>query len=87
MLIQALQGSSLQITLVGYASAVGAPAYNEKLKMRRVKSVKAFLADVLRLDPSSISTEIAGEVADLKENNYLNRKVLVKYSEKLTTSK
>lgn len=79
ILTSALKEDFDQVTLVGYASNEGSRTYNDQLKMRRVNRVKDYLLTKLSFDSGKVVETTSGEVEDLKEDNYLNRKVVVKY--------
>ncbi len=66
------------ITLVGYADAIGPRNYNEKLKSRRAEAVKRYLIRELGIAEEDIEIELAPDQPDLGEQNYLNRKVVIK---------
>lgn len=78
-LAKALKGGEEQITLIGYADNTGNSEYNQTLKQRRAEAVKQFLVEALGYDSSAITINVAEEIRDLKNNDFLNRKVVVEY--------
>ncbi|AEV33045.1 outer membrane protein/peptidoglycan-associated (lipo)protein [Owenweeksia hongkongensis DSM 17368] len=69
------------IKVTGYADNTGDSSYNEKLKMRRAEAVKQFLVQGLQMSEESITVQLADEVKDLKNNEFLNRKVVVEFQQ------
>lgn len=78
-LAKALKGGEDNIILTGYADNTGNSEYNQKLKQRRAEAVKQFLVEALGYESSAISIHLAEEINDLKNNDFLNRKVVVEY--------
>ncbi|MDZ7848373.1 MAG: OmpA family protein [Owenweeksia sp.] len=72
------QGS--KVTLTGYADAIGADSYNDKLKARRARAVRDFLVSELEFIAEDIEIKMAEDQPDLGEENFLNRKVVVEIS-------
>lgn len=79
-LVKSMSGVSGKVKLTGYADNTGSSDYNEKLKQRRADAVKQFLVDGLQMNAADISVELAGSVEDVKNNEFLNRKVVVEYT-------
>ena len=79
-LVKSMAGVSGKVKLTGYADNTGDNSYNEKLKQRRADAVKQFLVDGLQMNAADISVELAGSVEDVKNNEFLNRKVVVEYT-------
>lgn len=79
-LVKSMSGVSGKVKLTGYADNTGSSDYNEKLKQRRADAVKQFLVDGLQMSAADISVELAGSVEDVKNNEFLNRKVVVEYT-------
>ncbi len=78
-LMKTLTGEEERVTLTGFVDNTGDAAYNEKLKARRVEAVKQFLTEVIGVDESAISLKLAEDIKDLKNNDFLNRKVVISY--------
>ncbi len=78
-LTKALSGNEVNISLIGYADNKGDSEYNTKLKAKRAEAVKKFLVEVLEFEPSAISLKLAEDARDLKNNDFLNRKVVISY--------
>ncbi len=78
-LMKALTGNEERVTLTGFVDNTGDAAYNEKLKAKRVEAVKQFLTEVIGFDESAISLKLAEDIKDLKNNDFLNRKVVISY--------
>lgn len=69
------------IVLTGYADNTGKSSYNQQLMERRANAVKDFLIQVGGLSDSDITIQTASQVKDLKNNDFLNRKVVIQYKE------
>ena len=69
------------ITVTGFADNTGDSSYNQKLKERRAEAVKQFLIEGLLVSEESITVKLADKVKDLKNNEFLNRKVVVEYQQ------
>lgn len=67
------------VELVAYADNNGSSEYNAELKQRRAESVKQFLVDVLKFDENMISVKLAETEDKELENQFLDRKVVVKF--------
>jgi len=78
-LVKSMAGVSGKVKLTGYADNTGDSGYNEKLKQHRADAVKQFLVDGLQMNAADISIELAGSVEDVKNNEFLNRKVLIEF--------
>jgi outer membrane protein OmpA-like peptidoglycan-associated protein len=78
-LMKTLTGEEEGVTLTGFVDNTGDAAYNEKLKAKRVEAVKQFLVEVIGFEESAISMKLAEDIKDLKNNDFLNRKVVVTY--------
>ena len=67
-----------KITLVGFADAIGSRSYNQKLKSRRADAVRNYLISELGVPEENIEVELAPDQPDIGDDNYLNRKVVIK---------
>lgn len=79
ILSEALRQGFEEISITGYASSEGDPEYNDQLKKRRVEQVKSYLLNELKIDPSQIVETKVAEDEDPQQEDYLNRKVVVRY--------
>lgn len=79
-LLRGLAGMNLEvIIMVGHTDAIGTEAYNQKLSLRRVEAVKAYMVEQ-GIDPARIYAEGKGETQPVADNRTaagraLNRRV------------
>ncbi|MEO7577511.1 MAG: OmpA family protein [Massilia sp.] len=79
-LLRGLAGMNLEvIIMVGHTDSIGTEAYNQKLSLRRVQAVKAYMAEQ-GIDPTRIYAEGKGETQPVADNRTaagraLNRRV------------
>ncbi len=70
---------ALALELTAYADNYGSNDYNQKLKQKRAESVKGFLVETLGFNADQITIAKAEAPKLGLENQFLNRKVVIKY--------
>lgn len=68
-----------KLELVAYADNNGSNTYNQRLKEMRAESVKQFLVDLLGFEASAISISLGTAEDKAFENQFLDRKVVIRY--------